>query len=107
MPTPVSLDEIPRDPIIRRAWVSFQLKIRGKSLASIADELGVKRQAISGALDAPSHRGEAALAAALDVEPQDLFPERYDTTGRRIVRTHERKASTPPASRNVEKRGAA
>ncbi len=77
----------PKNPAERRAWVVFQLKLRGQSLASVAASLGVCRQAVSGALMTPSERIEQALADALSLPIETLFPERFDGKGFRIPRT--------------------
>lgn len=75
---------IPTEPHVRRGWVLFQLKLRGESFASIGARLGVNRKSVRQALSEPSYEIEKALAKALDLTPRDLFPERYDTKGRRI-----------------------
>lgn len=77
----------PKNPAERRAWVAYQLKLRGLSLASVAASLGVCRQAVSGALMTPSERIETALAQALEIPVATLFPERFDRQGIRIPRT--------------------
>ena len=83
----------PKNPAERRAWVVYQLTVRGQSLASVAASLGVCRQAVSGALMTPSERIEQALADALDLPIETLFPERFDAKGVRIPRTRRSKIS--------------
>ena len=53
-----------------------ELRIRGTSLAQIARELGVSDSALTlvGKRMCRSQRIEAALAVAVGVSPQDLFP---------------------------------
>ena len=74
---------VPSDPNHRRSWIIYQLKICGSSLARIAEELGVSRQATSDALTRPSERIEQAIADKLDLAPRELFPERFDQHGNR------------------------
>ena len=83
----------PKNPAERRAWVVYQLTLRGQSLASVGVPLGVSRQAVSGALMAPSADIEQALADALDLPIETLFPERFDAKGVRIPRTRRSKIS--------------
>lgn len=77
-------ERIPTDPHQRRAWVLYQLKLRGMTFASIAEANGWSRTAVRQAMFLPSYPQEVAVAEALDLEPQQLFPERYDAKGRRL-----------------------
>mgnify|MGYP002860648618 FL=1 len=81
-------NDIPKNPAIRREWISFQLRIRGLSYRAIARREGVSHQAVSvsaGGLGS-SHLQEV-LATAIDLGPQQLFPELYDARGNRLGRT--------------------
>lgn len=75
---------IPTDPHQRRAWVLYQLKLRGMTFASIAEANGWSRTAVRQAMFLPSYPQEVAVAKALGLNPQQLFPERYDARGRRL-----------------------
>lgn len=93
---------IPREPVERRAWINFQLRRRGLSLAAIARQEGVCQQAVSAALLQPSFRIEKAIAAAIDLTPEELFPERFGPRGRlSAIKVR------PAASRNVQREDAA
>lgn len=74
------------DPNRRRAWVNYQFKLRGRSLADLARELDVARNAPSLALTRPYPRMERAIARATGVAVHILFPERYLPNGKRSVR---------------------
>lgn len=74
---------VPTDPAVRRQWILGQLRLRGLSLRKIAEAEAVSPQAVSAAISAPSEALERALAAALDLTPEELFPERF-FRGRRI-----------------------
>ena len=65
----------------RRAWIIYQLALKDESLASIAREAGVSRQAIWQALVKPYPRAERIIAESLGLTPQALFPERYNGDG--------------------------
>ena len=104
MSTRLGAMNIPSDPFERRAWVLYQLARRRLTQAEIARRVGVSRQAVNLALTAPSARIERAIAEAIGVTVEDLFPERYDRTGRRRIRHH---GSTRPAACNVKRRGRA
>jgi lambda repressor-like predicted transcriptional regulator len=106
MMTALTAHDVPKEPAIRRAWVLFQLRIRGYSLAAIAEEIGVARQSVRGALVEPSAHVERALAKKLGLRVQDLFPERFDSTGRRLHRTLSPQRSRESLRRNVQVGGA-
>jgi Ner family transcriptional regulator len=79
--------DIPTDPEARRAWVVYQLHLKHTSLAAIARSHGLSAHACGKALRVPSARMEQALAEALDLKPEVLFPERYREDGVRKIRT--------------------
>ncbi|SFC90296.1 transcriptional regulator, Nlp family [Thiohalospira halophila DSM 15071] len=77
--------DILTDPHLRRAWIRQQLADQGLTLADVASELGISPQATYKALLTPSRRVEVALAGHLGMQPQELFPERYDEYGINIA----------------------
>ncbi len=77
---------IPSDSRERAAWVQYQLRLRAISFAEIAKKLGCTRQVLARALQTPMLRQEQAIAEAIDLTPEQLFPERYDGNGRRLHR---------------------
>ncbi len=79
--------DIPKNPAERRAWVVYQLRIRGLSLKALGHEVGVTQQAMSAALTGPNFHLEPVIAAALGLTAQQLFPERFTPSGRRIGHT--------------------
>jgi Ner family transcriptional regulator len=76
--------DVMRDPPKRRAWIIFQLSLKGLSMAAVGREAGVGRQAVYRVFDAQYPRMEQVLATALGVTPQFLFPERFDKDGKRL-----------------------
>lgn len=104
-----------RDPGRRWAWIKYQLDMRRTSLAQVAAKAGVTRQCISHVSKTPYPRMEKAIADALGLSPQDLFPERYDADGlpnRRMGRpkkslVSETENNTRSQARNVGKQEAA
>lgn len=76
-----SLSNIIQNPQKRRAWVKFQIHLKGLSMAKIAADLGVTRGCLYAAFDRPYPRMEQVLAEAVGMTPQSLFPERYDALG--------------------------
>jgi lambda repressor-like predicted transcriptional regulator len=94
--------EIPKEPAHRRAWVLYQLKIRGLSLRKLGKEWGMYPQSIAHALMAPSFHTEIALAKVIDLTPQQLFPERFDAAGRRLHCVRHPNLKTPGENRNVK-----
>lgn len=73
--------EIPLDPTLRWEWIKFQLRARGTSLAKLSRELGVTDTAVKNAKRTAYPRMERAIAAALSLQPVDLWPERWNTNG--------------------------
>ncbi|MGH6883218.1 MAG: helix-turn-helix domain-containing protein [Hypericibacter sp.] len=104
---PLTASDVPKEPAIRRAWIIFQLRIRGWSLSDIAREMGIAPQSARGALLEPSAHVERALAKKLGLRVQDLFHDRYDPTGRRLHRTRGPDPSRRGDRRNVDSQGAA
>jgi len=100
--------DIPKNPAIRREWIGFQLRIRGLSKRALARREGVSHQAVSqAALGGGSHHLQQAIATALGLRPQDLFPELYDERGRRLGQTRNPKRSTRPDSKHTKTEDAA
>lgn len=60
----------------------MELRLRGKSIASLARELQVLRSTVTlvSQGNRRSLRIEAAIAEALETTPQALFPDRYPST---------------------------
>ena len=75
------------DPVKRSAWVLYQLRLQGQSLASLARDVGVDRTAPYQALRRPYPKMERAIADAVGMPVHELFPDRYDAkTGERLIR---------------------
>lgn len=92
-------------PLERSIWVQGQLKLSGRSLASLSRQHGWHRGALYSALFQPSDPQEKALADALECTQQQLFPERYTPDGER--RHYVRKDRQPAAAGNVKNEQAA
>lgn len=102
--------DIPQKPAERRAWIQYRLRLIGSNFRALGRKLGVSQQAVSyAAAGYPSLAIEAAIAEAIGVPHQELFPEHFDDAGGRIplARTRQRKPSRPAPQRNVEKPEAA
>lgn len=96
--------DIPKEPASRRAWVIYQLRVRGLSLSQLAADIGVSQQAMSEALMRPSSHIEPVIAKAIGVSVEQLFPERYDAAGNRLFREREPQRSSGAKARNVKGR---
>jgi Ner family transcriptional regulator len=59
------------------AQIKCALEERGHTLASLARKLEVSRSAISKVKVRPSPRVQAAIARAVGMKPEELWPERY------------------------------
>ncbi|QPC44988.1 hypothetical protein HW532_21190 [Kaustia mangrovi] len=86
----------------------FQLRIRGLSTLRLVAREGCSRQAISAAaIGFGSSHLEEALAHAIDLTPQKLFPEHYDANGQRIGWTRVPNRTGHKGKGNVRKNDAA
>lgn len=89
----------PDDERGRRAWIKASLAARGLSLGGLARELGLSRGAAQKALWQPYLRMEQAIAERLGMNPEDIWPERFERRASRRGhggrgRMHEGNAST-------------
>lgn len=89
-----------RNPTKRRAWVKYQIHMRGTSMAQIAADAGVSRQALYQAFHKTYPRMEKVIAEALDMAPKELWPERYDADGLPHYRMGRPKKSTSKETQN-------
>lgn len=97
----------PSSPTARRAWVIYQLRLRGRSLTSLARENGVTAQAVSNALVLPSSHLEKVIAGALGLSVPALFPERFSPNGQRLTFTRAPERNMHGSGRNRRSAGAA
>lgn len=74
------------DQSLLKAWVLYQLNIRGKSFASIARAKKVSRQCPAHAFKRTYPHMEKAIADAIGLNPKDLWPDRYDAKGTALYR---------------------
>jgi lambda repressor-like predicted transcriptional regulator len=98
-----STETVPTDLRARRAWIIFQLHSKGLSLASLADEQGVSRQAMTKSLVQPNARAEEVVAKAIGLAACELFPERFDAFGVRLFQQRRRQAAIDDRSASRRK----
>jgi Ner family transcriptional regulator len=60
-----------------RADVVAALHKKGWSLRELSRQNGLSAGTLKSALDRPYRKAEAIIAAALGMDPQDIWPERY------------------------------
>ena len=60
-----------------RADIVAALKKKGWSLRALSIEAGLSPNTLRSALTAPYLKGERIIAAAIGVEPEEIWPERY------------------------------
>lgn len=73
--------DIPLDPALRWEWIKYQLRTNGTSLAKLARELRVTGPAIKNVKRTAYPRMERAIAEALDLDVEQLWPERWNADG--------------------------
>ena len=71
-------DSIPKSIEQRREWIKYMLKIRRISFGDLARKHGISRQCYSIALHQAYPSCEHHIAQALNIRPDDLWPERYE-----------------------------
>lgn len=96
---------IPLDERQRREWLKYQLGLRGYTLSKLAQEVGLSRHAAKQALHRPYPKMERIIAERLQLEPMQIWPERYDEQGRPSRRagrplTHGGKDNKAPSKAN-------
>ncbi len=92
-----------KDTEHRRAWIIYQLKLKGLNLAKVAKELGINRNAPQRMFYVPYPRVERAIAKILGLKPEEIWPERYGPDGcsnrklgrKPIIRKHYSTLKTP------------
>lgn len=73
--------DIPLDPSLRWEWIKYQLRTNGTSLAKLARKLRVSGPALKNVKRTAYPRMERAIAEALDLEVEKLWPERWNADG--------------------------
>ena len=92
------------DSIRRAAKIRDALFVRGLTFADIDRRFGLPEgTAYRSAHREPNAGGEAAIAAALAVEPHELWPERYDASGQRLSPQPLANYRRPPTMRQRRK----
>jgi len=66
-----------------RTTIIAALRERGTTVAALADEAGLSRHTIYGALERPYPRVHAIIAKAIAIPVQTIWPQFYDAAGRR------------------------
>jgi len=97
----------PKKPTERRAWIIYQLRLRGISFRKLALQEGVSPQAISAATTSANSHLQPVIAKAIGLTAQQLFPEFYTSTGELLTWAREQHRNTASARRNVEEERAA
>jgi len=82
MYTIMQITDIPKEPVARREWIKYQLRLKGYSLARFSREYGTCRESATQALRRPVPLWEGRIAEKIGCRPQDLWPERYLEDGR-------------------------
>lgn len=73
----MSANTITKKDAERRAWIKYQLELRGHSFASIARDLGLDRCTVRSAVLKRYPKMEKAIADYLGTTPEEIWPERY------------------------------
>ncbi|WP_312375741.1 helix-turn-helix domain-containing protein [Pseudomonas oryzihabitans] len=73
--------DIPLELDSRWEWIKFQLRVRGKTIADLAREIGLNERALRSAKQRAYPRVEREIAKALGLQPVQLWPERWHTDG--------------------------
>lgn len=80
------LDRIPSDPRMRHIWIKAELEVRNLSFSDLARGLEVAPQYVRAATSQNLRRPQEAIAKALGLPVERLFPEYFDAKGRRLGR---------------------
>jgi Ner family transcriptional regulator len=64
-----------------RLDVTYALKRKGWTMQGLADAHGYSRSAVSNAINRPWPAVEELIAGVLDLQPQEIWPSRYNPDG--------------------------
>lgn len=73
--------DIPTNPTARWEWIKYQIRSRGLTLAELSRRLGVELGTLASVKRTPYPRMERAIAAALELQPAAIWPERWNQDG--------------------------
>ncbi|NOI14795.1 helix-turn-helix domain-containing protein [Vibrio hepatarius] len=62
---------------LHRADIIAALKKKGISMSALSRENGLASTTLANALDRPWPKGERIIASALDMDPSEVWPSRY------------------------------
>ncbi len=63
------------------------IRKKGTSLAALSRKAGLASSTLANALNRPWAKGELLIAQALDIAPEEIWPERYfDKNGDPVIR---------------------
>jgi len=65
-----------------RSWIRLNLGLRGFTIRSFARQHGVRSGTVGKVFTVPYPRMERLIAGTLNIPPEDIWPSRYDSTGR-------------------------
>jgi Ner family transcriptional regulator len=78
--------------------IIYELKKAGTSMAEIGAELGLAHRSIYDVCRYPWITLEAAIASRLRIHPKEIWPSRYDETGRPL---HNYRSSRLPGTKAI------
>lgn len=82
--------------------IKAELRRRGWNLAKLSRESGVPHSTLKMSFFAKaSPKGDFVIAEALGVHVHDLWPDRYDSSGRRIIDRSQSKPTKGQAQRLI------
>ncbi len=79
------MSQRPTRESLRAADIKYRLAQRGLTCAGLEREHGLYEGQCRNALYEPNEEGETVLANALGINPQEIWPERFDATGIRFI----------------------
>lgn len=88
-----------------REQIKAAVRMRGLHLCRIAEQAGYEPSSVYRALTRRWPAVEALIAQALDLQPQDIWPSRYDRSGKPVDGRSKRSGRRRPSHR--QNRGAA
>lgn len=92
-----------KNPAARWELIKAALRARGSSLSAVAREMGLTRASVHCVHYHRYPAVEAAIAAVLEVTPQELWPDRYYADGAPI----RQRPTSPMAKPQLRKRSKA
>lgn len=84
----------PKEPLLLREWAKYQLRLKGITFTALAKQHGARRDVPCIPFVRPFPKWERIVAESLGLQPEELWPERWQKrAARKGESTRKRRAT--------------